>query len=49
MLYAGVDVDEKLHKPAARSVLAHVVKLVSARTVPSPTAPPRLASRYERS
>lgn len=52
-LYA--DVDRKLHKPAARSVLAHLVKLVDDGLVaidPDPDAPPgtsqtpRLRSTY---
>jgi hypothetical protein len=42
------DVDEKLHKPAGRSVLSHLVKLVdegSVRVVDGGRA--RLKSRYE--
>ena len=46
VLYA--DVDEKLHKPAGRSVLAHLVKLVDEGTVRvADGGRPRLASRYE--
>ena len=36
LLYA--DVDEKLHKPAGRRVLAHLVKLVDEGHRPRPTA-----------
>jgi glyoxylase-like metal-dependent hydrolase (beta-lactamase superfamily II) len=47
VLYA--DVDEQLHKPAGRSVLAHLVKLVADGAVRvTGGGRPRLASRYER-
>jgi len=46
VLYA--DVDEKLHKPAGRSVLSHLVKLVDEGSIRvAGGARPRLASRYE--
>ena len=42
------DVDEKLHKPAGRSVLAHLVKLVADGSVRvEDGGRPRLKSRYE--
>ena len=45
LLYA--DVDEKLHKPAGRSVLAHLVKLAAeGRVVVVDGGRPRLASTY---
>ena len=45
LLYA--DVDEKLHKPAGRSVLAHLGKLVDAgAVVVVDGGPPRLRSSY---
>jgi glyoxylase-like metal-dependent hydrolase (beta-lactamase superfamily II) len=45
LLYA--DVDEKLHKPAGRSVLAHLSKLVDAgAVVVVDGGPPRLRSSY---
>ena len=46
VLYA--DVDEELHKPAGRTVLAHLVKLVDDGQVRvAGGGRPRLASRYE--
>ena len=46
MLYA--DVDEKLHKPAGRSVLAHLVKLVDDGAVRvADGGRPRLASHFD--
>ena len=46
VLYA--DVDEKLHKPAGRSVLAHLVKLVDDGTVRvADGGRPRLTSHFE--
>ena len=46
VLYA--DVDEKLHKPAGRSVLAHLVKLVDEGAVRVADGDrPRLKSRYD--
>jgi hypothetical protein len=45
VLYA--DVDEKLHKPAGRSVLAHLVKLVDEGSVVVTDGDhPRLGSQY---
>ena len=46
LLYA--DVDEKLHKPAGRSVLSHLVKLTStrARSVVTDAPRPRLTSHF---
>ncbi len=45
VLYA--DVRRELHKPARRSVLAHLVKLAAEGTVAvTPDGPPRLDSRY---
>jgi glyoxylase-like metal-dependent hydrolase (beta-lactamase superfamily II) len=45
LLYA--DVDEKLHKPAGRSVLAHLVKLVDEGSVVVPDGGrPRLSGHY---
>jgi glyoxylase-like metal-dependent hydrolase (beta-lactamase superfamily II) len=45
VLYA--DVDEKLHKPAGRSVLAHLVKLVDAGSIVVTDGDrPRLSSHY---
>ena len=42
------DVDEKLHKPAGRSVLAHLVKLVDEGAVRVADGDrPRLKARYE--
>jgi glyoxylase-like metal-dependent hydrolase (beta-lactamase superfamily II) len=45
VLYA--DVRKELHKPARRSVLAHLVKLVAdGQIVVTPAGPPRLDSRF---
>jgi glyoxylase-like metal-dependent hydrolase (beta-lactamase superfamily II) len=45
VLYA--DVRRELHKPARRSVLAHLVKLAAEGTIAvTPEGPPRLDSRY---
>lgn len=42
------DVDEKLHKPAGRSVLAHLVKLVAEGSIRvADGGRPRLTARYE--
>jgi len=43
-LYAGVN--EELHKPAARSVLAHLVKLVDDGLVVVEDGPPKLAATF---
>ena len=46
VLYA--DVDEKLHKPAGRSVLSHLVKLADEGSVRvADGGRPRLASHFE--
>ena len=44
VLYAGVD--ERLHEPAGRTVLSHLVKLVDDGEVRTDTARPRPSSRY---
>jgi len=45
VLYA--DVDRALHKPAARSVWSHLLKLVAEGAVTADTDPPSLSARYE--
>ncbi|MGI9053613.1 MAG: MBL fold metallo-hydrolase [Ilumatobacteraceae bacterium] len=44
-LYAGVD--ERLHEPARRTVLAHLIKLSADGEVRTDTPDPQIASRYD--